>query len=95
MLTSANRTCTFISRAIGRSSYSSSIPTTHTNGIKFGRALLMVRGSEGIASSINFYQNGLGMTVHRHTDEWAELSCNVGGNTDDSLLSFRLNRKGV
>ncbi|KAL7524058.1 hypothetical protein ACHAXR_000419 [Thalassiosira sp. AJA248-18] len=47
-------------------------------GIRFGRALLMVRGSNGVASAVNFYQNGLGMAVVRHTDNWAELTCPVG-----------------
>mmetsp|Transcript_257 Transcript_257/g.490 ORF Transcript_257/g.490 Transcript_257/m.490 type:complete len:139 (+) Transcript_257:58-474(+) len=47
-------------------------------GVRFGRALLMVRGSNGVASAVNFYQNGLGMAVVRHTDNWAELVCPVG-----------------
>ena len=38
----------------------------------------MVRGSNGVASSVAFYQNGLGLTVLRHTDEWAELACPAG-----------------
>ncbi|KAL7542804.1 hypothetical protein ACHAWF_015071 [Thalassiosira exigua] len=46
--------------------------------ISFGRALLMVRGSNGVAAAVNFYQNGLGMAVVRHTDNWAELTCPVG-----------------
>jgi len=37
----------------------------------------MVRGAEGVAESVNFYQNALGMDVSRHTDEWAELTCGV------------------
>lgn len=60
-------------------------------GVRFGRALLMVRGSNGVAAAVNFYQNGLGMNIVRHTDEWAELQCPVGkpsayssGNTSDS-----------
>ena len=47
-------------------------------GVRFGRALLMVRGSNGVAAAVNFYQNGLGMAVVRHTDNWAELTCPVG-----------------
>mmetsp|Transcript_16382 Transcript_16382/g.23224 ORF Transcript_16382/g.23224 Transcript_16382/m.23224 type:complete len:146 (-) Transcript_16382:46-483(-) len=47
-------------------------------GVRFGRALLMVRGSNGVAAAVNFYQNGLGMNIVRHTDEWAELQCPVG-----------------
>ncbi|EJK64940.1 hypothetical protein THAOC_14268 [Thalassiosira oceanica] len=46
--------------------------------ISFRRALLMVRGSNGVASSVAFYQNGLGLTVLRHTDDWAELACPAG-----------------
>lgn len=46
-------------------------------GVRFGRAVLMVRGAEGVASSVNFYQNGLGLSVVRHTDDWAELMCGV------------------
>jgi len=37
----------------------------------------MVRGAEGVAQSVNFYQNALGMSVCRHTDEWAELTCGI------------------
>mmetsp|Transcript_26864 Transcript_26864/g.31722 ORF Transcript_26864/g.31722 Transcript_26864/m.31722 type:complete len:170 (+) Transcript_26864:227-736(+) len=56
-------------------------------GIRFGRAVLMVRGAEGVAESVNFYQNALGMNVSRHTDEWAELTCGVasGGSDDDPV----------
>ena len=31
-----------------------------------------------MAAAVNFYQNGLGMNIVRHTDEWAELQCPVG-----------------
>jgi catechol 2,3-dioxygenase-like lactoylglutathione lyase family enzyme len=43
-----------------------------------------------VAAAVNFYQNGLGMNIVRHTDEWAELQCPVGqpssslGNTTSS-----------
>jgi catechol 2,3-dioxygenase-like lactoylglutathione lyase family enzyme len=43
--------------------------------VSFGRALLMVRGTNGVAAAVNFYQNGLGMALVRHTDDWAELTC--------------------
>lgn len=52
--------------------------TMATIGVRFGRALLMVRGTNGVAAAVNFYHNGLGMAVIRHTDNWAELSCPVG-----------------
>jgi catechol 2,3-dioxygenase-like lactoylglutathione lyase family enzyme len=61
-------------------------------GVSFGRALLMVRGSNGVAAAVNFYQNGLGMAVVRHTDDWAELTCPVGsfsGNKSDFRLSIQ------
>lgn len=69
-------------------------------GIRFGRAVLMVRGAEGVAQSVNFYQNALGLTVTRHTDEWAELTCPVQTNdapTDSSgtTASFRLSIQAV
>lgn len=59
-------------------------------GIRFGRAVLMVRGAEGVAQSVNFYQNALGMNVSRHTDEWAELTCGVasGGDGGDSGIEL-------
>lgn len=36
----------------------------------------MVRGSEGVALGVDFYHKALGLAVIRHTDEWAELTCN-------------------
>ena len=41
----------------------------------------MVRGSEGIASAVEFYHKGVGLDVIRVTDEWAELSTGVAGVT--------------
>eukprot|EP00553_Chaetoceros_curvisetus_P009445 CAMPEP_0204625486 /NCGR_PEP_ID=MMETSP0717-20131115/11241_1 /ASSEMBLY_ACC=CAM_ASM_000666 /TAXON_ID=230516 /ORGANISM="Chaetoceros curvisetus" /LENGTH=141 /DNA_ID=CAMNT_0051641195 /DNA_START=35 /DNA_END=460 /DNA_ORIENTATION=- len=71
---------------------------THT-GIRFGRAVLMVRGAEGVAQAVNFYQNGLGMNVLRHTDDWAELACGVSGSgstmPQSPQASFRLSIKAV
>lgn len=68
-----------------------------TAGIRFARAVLMVRGAEGVAKSVNFYQAALGMTVVRHTDEWAELICGVGTSSQKSSspATFRLGIKGV
>ena len=54
-------------------------------GVRFGRALLMVRGSNGVAAAVNFYQNGLGMAVVRHTDNWAELTCPVGTTSKTTI----------
>ena len=42
---------------------------------RFARAVFMVRGPEGVAKAVDFYNNGLGLAVLRHCDEWAELSC--------------------
>eukprot|EP00984_Skeletonema_dohrnii_P037826 scaffold40333_cov172-Skeletonema_dohrnii-CCMP3373.AAC.3 len=44
----------------------------------------MVRGSNGVAAAVNFYQNGLGLNIVRHTDEWAELQCPVGQPSSSS-----------
>ena len=67
--------------------------------VSFGRALLMVRGSNGVAAAVNFYQNGLGMTVVRHTDGWAELLCPIGsssvGISTDASINFRLSIQAV
>jgi len=74
------------------------------SGTRFGRVLLTVRGAEGVANSVHFFQLGLGLTVIRHTDEWAELACLVGKSTNTSKVeasssnsnpAFRLNLKGV
>jgi len=43
-------------------------------GARLSRIVLMVRGSEGIASAVNFYHGALGLQVHRVTDDWAELT---------------------
>jgi len=55
-------------------------------GVRFGRALIMVRGSTGVAAAVNFYQNGLGMAVVRHTDNWAELTCPVGPSSSNTKI---------
>ena len=55
-------------------------------GVRFGRALIMVRGSTGVAAAVNFYQNGLGMALVRHTDDWAELTCPVGPSSSNTNI---------
>ena len=52
-------------------------------GIRFSRAVLTVRGSEGVASAVNFYTNALSLNVIRHTDDFAELTCGVVNNTNN------------
>ncbi len=49
-------------------------------GIRFSRAVLTVRGAEGVANAVNFYTNALSLNVIRHTDEFAELTCGVVAN---------------
>lgn len=71
-----------------------------TAGIRFSRAMLMVRGAEGVANAVNFYSNALSLHVVRHTDEFAELTCGVAGaNTADAVSNasqqFRLSIKSV
>ena len=44
----------------------------------------MVRGAEGVASAVNFYTNALSLNVVRHTDEWAELTCDMTGYGGDN-----------
>ena len=64
--------------------------------VSFGRALLMVRGTNGVAAAVNFYQNGLGLSVVRHTDDWAELTCPVGSSKSDGTSpAFRLSIQAV
>ena len=40
----------------------------HSHGYEFN----------GVTAAVNFFQDGLGMAVVRHTDNWAELICPVG-----------------
>ena len=37
------------------------------------RVVLMVRSGQGLAKALEFYSSGLGLTVVRATDEWADL----------------------
>lgn len=45
---------------------------------RLSRLVLTVRGSEGIASAVNFYHEAVGLSVLRVTDDWAELSAGNG-----------------
>ena len=47
----------------------------------------MVRGAEGVANAVNFYTNALSLNVIRHTDDWAELTCNVASPNSSSSSS--------
>lgn len=62
-----------------------------TAGVRFSRAIIMVRGAEGVANAINFYTNALSLHVVRHTDDFAELTCGVnnstGGRGQDAMSS--------
>jgi catechol 2,3-dioxygenase-like lactoylglutathione lyase family enzyme len=53
---------------------------------RFARAVFMVRGAEGVNKAVDFFHNGLGLSVLRHSDEWAELCCG---------RSFTLNLQAV
>lgn len=55
----------------------------------------MVRGSTGVATAVNFYQNALGLAVIRHTDEWAELTCPMGSTALKSPVQFHLSIQAV
>lgn len=51
----------------------------------------MVRGAEGMRRAVDFYHVGLGLSVLRHTDEWAELSCaGVGGQQQQQPFTLNL-----
>lgn len=66
---------------------------TASGAVRLSRIVLMVRGSEGIASAVNFYHKAVGLHVVRVTDDWAELSttsgsgeeASVGGNNTNGL----------
>lgn len=45
---------------------------------RFARAIMMVRGTDGVHKAVHFYNQALGLRVVRHTDEWAELTCGRG-----------------
>jgi catechol 2,3-dioxygenase-like lactoylglutathione lyase family enzyme len=49
-----------------------------TTGTRFARAIMMVRGVDGMNKAVDFYHQALGLAVLRHTDEWAELTCGRG-----------------
>ena len=53
--------------------------------VRFSRCVLLARGSEGVAQSVHFYQNALGLTVLRHTDDWAEIICGAVGSASGDI----------
>ena len=61
-------------------------------GARLSRIVLMVRGSEGLASAVHFYHSVLGLQVHRVTDDWAELSSSssTNSNHDGSAVTLSL-----
>lgn len=46
---------------------------TTTTTSRLSRIILMVRPGDGLVKAMEFYQQGLGLTVTRATDEWADL----------------------
>lgn len=59
------------------------ISTTFNSMSRLARLVLLVRGSEGIRSSVDFYSKGVGLSVLRLTEEWAEM--NLGNGTTLNL----------
>ena len=49
---------------------------------RLGRVVFMVRKGEGLAKATEFYHSGLGLSVVRVTDDWAELR---GSNSDVAI----------
>jgi hypothetical protein len=52
---------------------------------------MQVRGHEGVQKAVEFYQQGIGLNVLRHTESWAELACPVSaeslsGNAEGTSL---------
>jgi len=70
-------------------------------GVRLGRIVLMVRGSEGVAKAADFYHGALGLTVTRLTDDWAELRCGTsasataGGSSSGHQDSISINLQAV
>lgn len=52
-----------------------------TTAAHLSRVVLMVRAGEGFAHSLNFYSAGLGLAVHRATDDWAVLSLTLSSSS--------------
>ena len=46
---------------------------TIAGGVRLGRIVMMVRGTEGIQRAVDFYHGAIGLEVVRMTDEMAEL----------------------
>jgi len=53
-------------------------------GARLSRVILMVRGSEGIASAVHFYSQAIGLQVSRVTDDWAELSSSSSSSSSSN-----------
>uniref|UniRef100_A0A7S2HIP9 VOC domain-containing protein n=1 Tax=Helicotheca tamesis TaxID=374047 RepID=A0A7S2HIP9_9STRA len=66
-----------------------------TIGIRLSRTILMVRNATDVANAVNFYQNGLGLTVVRHTDEWAELACAAGTDSTTTTTTISNNNNTI
>jgi hypothetical protein len=47
---------------------------------RLSRVILTVRGSEGVASAVEFYHKCIGLQVWRVTDDWAELVTPIATN---------------
>jgi len=52
---------------------------------RLSRIVLMVRPGDGLLKATEFYQQGLGLTVVRATDEWTEM---VDGSSQHLAISL-------
>jgi predicted enzyme related to lactoylglutathione lyase len=46
---------------------------SYSAGARLSRAILLVRGNEGLCKAVQFYHEAVGLPVLRVTDTWAEL----------------------
>jgi predicted enzyme related to lactoylglutathione lyase len=58
---------------------------------RLSRIVLMVRGTEGITTAVNFYHKAMGLRVLRVTDDWAELSSHSTMNNGITLSLQAMN----
>jgi hypothetical protein len=47
---------------------------------RLSRIVLLVRGTQGVASAVDFYTKCIGLQAWRITDDWAELVTSVSGS---------------
>jgi predicted enzyme related to lactoylglutathione lyase len=57
---------------------------------RLSRIVLMVRQGEGLAKAMEFYHEGLGLSVVRATDDWCELASAEHGNGGGAGVAISL-----